>query len=262
MKIVFCTLAINEWYRDIVRYALNSMKRYADQHEYQFILHTEESLLVDSTRSPCWFKIKLIKHILDVSDCDYVFWLDADCQIMKHHLKLEHFIDKYFENSETEIVLTQDSQVLNTGVMFIKNSDFTRQLMDRVWNADVADYFQNFHEQTVLANIFTEDLNVQKRMKVLPYGAKDELVTYWGNYYPDKHFVVHCAKCSYDVLAFMYMMDLFYPFKLDEETDDEYNERHEWINNPYMCRADIDRWVSNADMTRRYSARCKQNFGV
>jgi hypothetical protein len=132
--------------------------------------------------------------------------------------------------------------------------------MKRIWEADVNDYFKDFHEQTVLANIFTEDSEARSKIRIIPYGDKDELVTYWGNYFPNKHFAVHCARCSFDKLSFMYMMDIYYPHKLDEETDDEFNSRLEWITNTYLCRMDIESWLTKKQMKRNYSARCRQTF--
>ena len=66
MKILVCTLAINDWYRDIVKYSIRNFEYYCNMHDYEFIIQTENSLdtVFDNTRSPCWYKIKLIQKIL------------------------------------------------------------------------------------------------------------------------------------------------------------------------------------------------------
>lgn len=265
MKIVFCTLAINNWYRQIVHYSIESMGKYCKMHGYEFVIGSETSDFYKDTnppRAPCWYKIKIIQVALNLHpECDFVFWLDADCQILKHDLKLEHFIAQYFTTNDTHLVVTQDSNTLNTGVMFLRNSPIVRTLLDKVWTTPVADYFEEFHEQTVLANIYnSEHEYFQNVIKILPYGKKDPLVVYWGNYFPGKSFLIHCARCSNDPVAFMYMMDLFYPFKLKEETNEQHRGRMTWIRDTKICRQDIDAWQAGLKFERTYSARCIKEF--
>jgi len=264
MNIVVCTLAINDWYRDIVKYALRNIEYYSNKYNYKCIIETENTTLFnyDKTRAPCWYKIKLIEYILENIDCDYIFWIDADSQILKHDVKIEYFIEKYFEK-DTELVLTQDTNILNTGVMFIKKSDFNILLMKKIWNTDETDYFKDFHEQTSLANIWSNNDNIRKSIKVIPYGVKDEIVVYWSNYYPGNNFILHCARCSGgNPLDFMYMMDCYCPLKLDEESEEEYTERIKWLITPELCRKDIDYFINHGNLERKYSARCKKFFEI
>jgi hypothetical protein len=262
MKIVLCTLAINDWYRDIVKYALKNIQYYCNKHNYDCVIHTELDIdtVFDNTRAPCWYKIKLIEKLLKEKKYDYIVWLDADCQILKHEVPLDYFINKYFKH-DTEIVLTQDTNTFNTGIMFIKNSKFNLNLMDRIWN-NATDFFKDFHEQTSFAEIFESDDTIKKHVAVVPYGIKDEIVVYWANYYPGNNFLIHCARCAFDKLSFMFMMDSYYPFKLDEEDEEEYKERIQYLNDAEICRKDIDMWLRNEYVPRKYSARCKKNFNI
>lgn len=262
MKITVCTLAINEWYREIVSYSIKNLQHYSNEHNYNFVFQDENSqdTVYDKKRAPCWYKIKLIEKILQEDNCDYIVWIDADTQVLKHEMKLEYFIEKYFKD-ETELVLTMDTNILNTGVMFIKNSEFNKNLMKKIWE-NSSDYFVDFHEQTSLADLYVNDKDIAKHIEVIPYGIKDEIVVYWGNYYPNKHFLIHCARCSNDLLGFMYMMDLYYPFKLDEETEDEFQARINWLTNIDVCRGDIDKWLKQEYIPRNYSARCKKKFMI
>ena len=263
MKILVCTLAINDWYRDIVKYSIRNFEYYCNMHDYEFIIQTENSLdtVFDNTRSPCWYKIKLIQKILKEKECDYLVWIDADCQILKHNVKLEYFIQKYIYNDYI-FALTQDNNtVLNTGVMFIKNNKFNIDLMDKIWN-NATDYFEDFHEQSSLAELYQSDENIKKHINIIPYGTKDELVVYWSCYYPEQNFLLHSARCVHDKLGFFFMMDTYYPFKLDEENDDEYNERMNWLNNKDICRKDLDSWLKGEFVPIKFSARCKKIFNL
>ena len=256
MKITVCTLAINTWYQDIVRYALKHLEKYCNIHNYECIIdYGINDTVYDSLRQEQWYKILLIEKILNNTKSDYIVWIDADCQILKPELKLEYFIEKYCKDS-IDLVVTQDNNVLNTGVMLVKNSDFNRNLMKKIWSNTDGDYFKDFHEQTSLADIYTNNLDIQQKIKIIPYGAKDELVSYWGTYYPGKNFLLHCARCAFDRLAFMYMMDVYYIDKLDEETNEEYIKRLEWLNTESQCVEDANKFLKGEYLSRNYSARC------
>ena len=103
---------------------------------------------------------------------------------------------------------------------------------------------------------------MKKHINIIPYGTKDELVVYWSCYYPEQNFLLHSARCVHDKLGFFFMMDTYYPFKLDEENDNEYNERMNWLKNKDICRKDLDAWLKGEYVPRKYSARCKKIFNV
>ena len=257
MNITVCTLSINDWYQDIVKYALSNLKNYCKTHNYKCVIdYGISDTIYDKTRQEPWYKILLIEKLLKDNESDYIVWIDADCQILKPDVKLEYFIDKYFGSPDTCLVLTQDNNLFNTGVMFIKNTDFAKNLMQLIWNNSNGEYFKDFHEQTSFADLYETNNDIKKHVKIIPYGAKDELVVYWGNYYPRQHFLLHSARCTFDRIAFMYMMDLFYIYKLEEETGEQYIKRLEWINNESMCRNDIDKWLRGENISRNYSMRC------
>jgi hypothetical protein len=257
MNITVCTLAINDWYQDIVKYAVSNLKNYCETHNYKFVIdYGISDTVYDKSRQEPWYKILLIEKLLIHTDSEYIVWIDADCQIMNPEIKLEYFINKYFDSSDIELVLTQDNNVFNTGVMFIKKSDFNKKLMKRIWDNTDGNFFKDFQELTAFADLYENNIDIKNHVKIIPYGLKDELVVYWGNYYPGEHFLLHSARCTFDRIAFMYMMDLFYIYKLEEETEDQYKKRLEWINNKSICRSDIDKWLVGENISRNYSMRC------
>jgi hypothetical protein len=263
MKIVVCTIGINDCYIDVVKYSFRSIEKYCALHGYESVIYKDnedpDKKIYDGKRAPQWYKIKLIKDILMTKDCDYVFWIDADCQILRHDVKLEYFIEKYCK-PETEVLITQESTGFNTGVMFFKKSDFNIQLLDKIWNTGTK-YFESFHEQCSFNSIYENDEEVRSKMVIVPYGPKDEIVVYWGNYFPNKNFLIHLAGCACgDKLSFMYMMDTYYIFKLDEESEEDYKIRLDWLLNENKCRPDIDKWLRKENTPRIYSERCKKVF--
>ena len=106
MKICVCSIAINDWYKDVVKYALRNLEMYCQKHSYNYQLYQEETdtnsnKLYDTTRSECWYKILYLIQLMNIySDYDYFVWVDADIQILKHDVKLEFFIDKYITNKD------------------------------------------------------------------------------------------------------------------------------------------------------------------
>lgn len=263
-------MAINEWYRDVVKYSLNNMRKYCLLHNYEFILYTEESDgiyegIYDKNRQECWYKIPFIKRILcsDI-EFDYLVWLDVDTQIINQDIKLEHFIDKYFVKDDTylDLVILEDfvKGSLNTGLMFLKKTENNITLMDKIWNNDkFTDYFKKQHEQSSLYDLYCLDEEVAKHISIIPYESKKELIVYWGEFDPNKTFIVHCAGCSDDIVGLYYMMDLFYKYKLDEETDDEYNSRKQFLFNKEISDDYIKRWQQST-LPRMYSVRVLKKF--
>jgi hypothetical protein len=191
---------------------------------------------------------------------DYLLWYDIDCQLRRHDIKLEYFIEKHFTNPETRIVLTMDKTTFNTGVMFLKKSDFVIDLMTRAFE-NTNEFDKSFWDQTSMEDIYKRDESIRKYINIIPYGhLKDELVVFWSQFDPEKSFILHCARCSQDRLGFYYMMDLYYIFKLDEESEEEYNTRLDWINNKSVI--EIQQICNNIYVPRRYSRRVKNIFNL
>lgn len=258
MKIIVCSIGINDWYIDIVKYSFRNIETYCNIHNYKHIIHKTDGndydFIYDKKRAPPWYKIKLLKHILETEDCDYVFWIDADCQILSLSVKLEYFIDKYFKSDNIHLALTQEDDLINTGIMFLKKSKENISLLERIW--DVKDkHFELFHEQSALINLYRNDKKIRDMTYIIPYGEqKDELVVYWGNYNPAKNFIIHLAGC-HDKLSLTYMMDMFYINKLDEETCEEYKDRINWLMDEKKCRSDIQKWIKKEYCPIKYSIR-------
>jgi hypothetical protein len=72
-KILLCTLAVGDRFREITKYATINKREYCQKHKYDFI---EESNTLDPTKTIHWSKLILIqKHL---SDYDYIVWMDSD----------------------------------------------------------------------------------------------------------------------------------------------------------------------------------------
>lgn len=275
MRITVCTIAVNDWYQEIVKYNLRNMKTYCDIHKYTFVTDLGgEGSVYDKTRDAPWYKIKLIKKLL--LDCDYCVWIDADSHILNMKIRLESFIEKYMK--EAHILLGKEmNTVLNTGVMFVKNSEFSLNLLDLIWD-NSSPFDSNFHEQASLSDLYSRNVSVKEFSKdlesqfeekvvsivskvvILPTHMQNEFLTYWFTYYPGDCFIFHAARCAHDREGFIFTMDLFCPIRLDEESDEQYKARMLWLNTKENCRKTIDGWLKGEYIQRIPSARNSPGF--
>ena len=262
MKILVCTLCINDWYYDVVRYAIRNLTKYCDTHNYELIIDygKGDDTVYDGKREPAWYKLLLIKKLMIEKDFDYLFWYDIDSQIIRHDIKLEYFINKHFTDSSINLVLRQDRTTFNTGTMFMRKSDFIIDLMTRTWD-NPNEFDKTFWDQTSMEELYKRDETIQRKIKILPFGPTGyELVVTWPNFNPEKTFIIHCERCSHNKLDFYFMMDIFYIFKLDEENEDEYNIRIDWIKNKAVKHIQDIR--NGINVPRLYSRRVKNIFNV
>ena len=145
-----------------------------------------------------WNKINLIKKHLP--NYDYVVWIDADAIFIKN-IKIEDFLDDDIDLvlsknplSDTKIMYTMTS----TGFMIWKNSKWSIDALNYIWNNYSLYAFSHFHEQTALdqlllpkitnQNLINRELSdldgciIQENVKIIPYSyhniSEDTLFIY------------------------------------------------------------------------------------
>ena len=116
-------------YREIVKYAIKTKILYSQKHNYTFY---DEQNSLDETRPIAWSKIKHILKYLD--DYDYIVWIDADTYIMNDEIKLEDIISNFM--NKKHIMIAQDWKLPNTGVMFCKNSQWTKDFLNHIYKQE------------------------------------------------------------------------------------------------------------------------------
>jgi len=244
MKVAVCTLCINEWYAEIVRYGVQTTKNYAEKHGYDFYVCND---VYDGTRDYPWYKIKAIQKILP--KYDFVFWIDADGFIEKPELDITHFINEYLKDKD--ILCARDwNNTLNTGIMVIRNSPFVHALLYEVWN-NTEKYNIDFHEQASMGQIYDANrLNSKTKIEIIPFEDQHILYCFWANYYPDRQFFVHIARCAFDPVGFVCTLDNYCPIRMDEDKPGEYEDRINWLTNTEKCRKDTEEWLNHTGIGR------------
>lgn len=222
-KIGVCSLAIGEAYKDSVKYAMRSKSLYAQKHGYGYHIDGD---VFDTSRPPAWSKINILKKYL--ADYDYLVWMDADLLVMNDELKLEMFIYDYMENAH--MMAVREWLAINTGVLFVKNTDWSFRFLEYIYTKTEFLHHPQW-EQTAFNQLFEKDeMDSQNRVKILPLALQYLFNSYWYNYYPG-HFALHLAGCFRDGVDRGLKREIakVCPIRMDEESEDEYLARKDWL---------------------------------
>ncbi len=162
---------------------------YANNHGYSYIKKIVDN---DDYKDwhPTWIKIDVLKTYLPIFD--YVVWIDADAVFYNQDIKIEDFIEDGVDLIIPKMELDQTTKNVwtntTTGFMIWKNSEWSKNTLDELWNNPKQYKVEFFHEQTRLDEILkskfeliggenilskdTEDIKnpiVLNNVKVLPY---------------------------------------------------------------------------------------------
>lgn len=253
MKITVCSLYINPWYRQIVKYGKLSIETYCKKHGYDFIYETEKTSdgVYDGKRDPPWYKILLMIKLMD-KDYDYIIWNDADSMIVNYDKKLESIITS--DLGDKDILVARDWQsVLNTGTMFVRNCEYCKKILKEVWE-NSSNFDVTLHEQASLTDLYTRNkFGLHQHLVILPQFRQNDFLTYWYCFLPGQCFIVHATRCSHDRIGFIFTMDMFCTIKMDEESEEKFNDRMHWMNSN-RCLEDIQHY-RNGGNRRNLSVR-------
>jgi hypothetical protein len=140
---------------------------YAAAHGYSF--HSvvkplcEVSQAIHPKKHCTWYKIVMLRQlfedvaVLQLRKVKYVMWIDADAIFANHTLTLEGVIER---GGGRDLIIAEDMNtgcLLNAGVFMLRTTQWSRQLLDDVWNNDNYDDVC-FYEQSALMRC----LRVQK----------------------------------------------------------------------------------------------------
>lgn len=227
MKIAICILRIGQKYKEITEYSKLNKTEYCKKYNYDFI---EDDTCYDNNKPIPWSKINLILKYID--NYDYIVWFDSDLNIMNLSIKLEDLITERMKDAD--IMCGSDWKMINTGVLFVKNSDFSKKFLKDVYNnteynpdEDKINFKYGNHEQGSFIYLYEKN-HMNSKLKII-VNEPTIMNSYWFNYYPG-HFVLHFAGVK-DENMLRFMITTMNPTRLPDDTDKSYEKRIYYINN-------------------------------
>ena len=146
-----------------------------------FQCHIFKDSIVTEYRPLAWQKVHAIDTVLAMGNCHRLLWLDGDAIIMQP-VKLPE--------TTCNIALTKDSNGINTGVMIIKNTEWSDHFFHRVANTTAFDYHPWWEQAAIIHFIETEPWLFEKHIE---YISQDIYNSYDINRTP---FIYHTAGCG------------------------------------------------------------------
>ena len=100
------------------------LRDYCNKHGYGYARDCFPTL-----QSPeiVWHRVDAIRQMLKRHD--WVVWMDADALITNPDVKFESLI-----TNDAHMVISRDCNGLNDGIWMVKNSDWSRQILDQIEN--------------------------------------------------------------------------------------------------------------------------------
>jgi hypothetical protein len=219
MKIGVCSFVIGDKYKNIVKYGIQTRVNYCKKYGYTYI---DDDTIYDTSREIEWSKILVISKYL--SSYDFLVWIDADTFIMNDEIRLEELIDRLLENKDLMYVAAHEW--VNNGIFFVRNTT----LMHEYFKETYKNTSHICREQGAMDYLWRINWNGCREKMVIVQNQK-EFNSFWNNYsWGD--FIIHFPGCNEpnrpeDCLE--RMMNMFCPIKMDEDTDETYNQRIEWL---------------------------------
>jgi len=147
---------------------------YANKHGYSYIKKIVNN---DDYQDwhPTWIKIDVLKTYLPLFE--YLVWIDADAVFYNQDLKIEDLID---DNVDLVIPKLEVDRVsgnvwthTTTGFMIWKNSEWSFNILNLLWNEPNQFRFEFFHEQTRLDELIYDKLQISGGENILNRDIND-----------------------------------------------------------------------------------------
>lgn len=118
-------------FRSVGDCAAAAIRTYAALHGAMH--HVEDALVFPERPSP-WHRVRLIPELF-ARGAEYVLWIDADATFLRYELDVRSLL-----RPGKDLYLVQhrvgDSVIPNTGVMLLRNTPWTLDLLDKLWKLD------------------------------------------------------------------------------------------------------------------------------
>ncbi|KAI9253223.1 galactosyl transferase GMA12/MNN10 family-domain-containing protein [Sporodiniella umbellata] len=186
--------------------AADNKREYALSHNYAFVARSTEfeqqSLRADKRR-PVWGKVDVVQKVLP--KYDWIFWMDMDAVIMNPEHTVQGILDTlrsqypdgprmFEENIDLVIAKPSRDKLINAGVFFMRNTEWSRQFLNEVQGFKKWYNLGSNYEQGAMWEL----IQLKKhKSHVLLLDQDDHTFNTFPSFYKSGDFVVHFApdKC-------------------------------------------------------------------
>nr|KAJ3420834.1 hypothetical protein HK105_005165 [Polyrhizophydium stewartii] len=136
--------------------------QYARRHGYGFLL---ENGLLNTSRPAAWTKVKALQTHMRMGHHKWLWSIDMDAVITNFSIEAHKLLDDRFD-----VIVSPDCNVLNTGSIFFKASEWSLQFLQRIWEREF-DEPRAWWENAAFVNLHNEDEEVRRHVKVVEQRA-------------------------------------------------------------------------------------------
>jgi Protein of unknown function, DUF273 len=182
-------------YKDLV---IDNFREYCNRHGYELITKFDD--WQHSERYYYWRKIEVIREYIDTTD--YLLFLDMDCLIIDQTKRLEDAFDLDYDINIT------DNEGLQAGGMFLRNSEWTRNFLNDLWNmGNVRHPFwkgkdlgytlcASANDNTCLAHMYEMNEDIRNHTRI--HEEEKFMIKHCHFYKTVEKFIVHIPSASED----------------------------------------------------------------
>ena len=170
---------------------------YCRKWGYDLII--EDSEIVDKSRDVAWSKIPAFKKWLP--KYQWLMWVDMDAFFMNFKVAAHNLL-----SDDYDLIIAKDWNGINMGVYFMKNSPFSYELMNSMWNAPKT-WWYPWEEQSSLMHLMDATKNGNRAKDILEhinFPAQRDMNSYgaemaYGNQqalYREGDYIAHFPNCK------------------------------------------------------------------
>jgi hypothetical protein len=175
---------IQFYYSDNLEYLKQSEvinSEYCKKYDIEYYCEKDKVKIFDTLidRAGSWYKIPFLKEQLESSDCDYVAYIDSDAFIVTEEVDFRDIIALHPDH---DLIIGEDfgPDLINGGVLIFKNTDWSKDFLQRVWNKSEilsrGKYKREIWlEQTVLSTFLLINDADAAKAKILPWNIKNSI---------------------------------------------------------------------------------------
>lgn len=131
---------------------------YANKHGYSYIKKIVRNEDYHDWH-PTWIKIDVLRKY--IKDFDYIVWIDSDAVFCDQEIKIEDFIQDDVDLVIPKMEMDREHNTMwthtSTGFMIWKNTDWSRNMLDLLWETPNEYRTQFFHEQSRLDQLIFDN---------------------------------------------------------------------------------------------------------